>query len=189
MEMMTRFLAGVLSVIAVGVMLIAYGLLSAPAAGFESRMDANQAYPWLAGQPAGPQAGPYQSGYQPAFASQGYTPQGYQPQFVYVDRNAPPAAYYGYPAYAAQAPAAAPAPVYFEPRPVRTTTVTTAAQPTTSRVIQRAPQRDWKKTALVVGGTTATGAGVGAIFGGKKGALIGAAIGGGASTIYEATKR
>jgi hypothetical protein len=35
----------------------------------------------------------------------------------------------------------------------------------------------------------ATGAGLGAIFGGKKGALIGAAIGGGASTIYEARKR
>jgi hypothetical protein len=31
-------------------------------------------------------------------------------------------------------------------------------------------------------------AGVGAVFGGKKGALIGAAIGGGASTIYESTK-
>jgi hypothetical protein len=29
---------------------------------------------------------------------------------------------------------------------------------------------------------------VGAMFGGKKGALIGAAIGGGASTIYESTK-
>jgi hypothetical protein len=48
--------------------------------------------------------------------------------------------------------------------------------------------RDWKKTALVIGGSTATGAGVGAIFGGKKGALIGAAIGGGASTLYEAKK-
>jgi hypothetical protein len=49
--------------------------------------------------------------------------------------------------------------------------------------------RNWKKTALVIGGTTAAGAGLGAIFGGGKGALIGAAIGGGASSIYEATKR
>ena len=72
--------------------------------------------------------------------------------------------------------------------PVRT--VTTVQQPPreATRVIERAPRRDWKKTALVIGGSTATGAGVGAIFGGKKGALIGAAIGGGASTIYESRK-
>ena len=54
--------------------------------------------------------------------------------------------------------------------------------------MERAPGRDWKKTALIIGGSSATGAGVGALFGGKKGALIGAAIGGGASTIYEVTK-
>ena len=41
----------------------------------------------------------------------------------------------------------------------------------------------------VIGGSTAAAAGVGAIFGGKKGALIGAAIGGGAGTIYEVRKR
>ena len=50
-------------------------------------------------------------------------------------------------------------------------------------------KRSWKKTALVIGGSTAAGAGVGAIAGGKKGALIGAAVGGGAATIYEAIKR
>jgi hypothetical protein len=49
--------------------------------------------------------------------------------------------------------------------------------------------RSWKKTALVIGGSTGAGAGVGAIAGGKKGALIGAAIGGGAATLYEAIKR
>ena len=37
----------------------------------------------------------------------------------------------------------------------------------------------------VIGGTAAAGAGLGAIFGGKKGALIGAAIGGGAGTLFE----
>ena len=37
----------------------------------------------------------------------------------------------------------------------------------------------------MIGGSTAAGAGLGGIFGGKKGALIGAAIGGGASTIYQ----
>ena len=51
------------------------------------------------------------------------------------------------------------------------------------------PRRSWKKTALIIGGSTGAGAGVGAIAGGKKGALIGAAIGGGASSIYEATRR
>ena len=42
---------------------------------------------------------------------------------------------------------------------------------------------------MIVGGTTAAGAGVGAIVGGKKGALVGAALGGGASTLYEAIRR
>jgi hypothetical protein len=49
--------------------------------------------------------------------------------------------------------------------------------------------RTWQKTAMVIGGSTAGGAGVGAIVGGKKGALIGAALGGGAASIYEASKR
>jgi len=57
------------------------------------------------------------------------------------------------------------------------------------RVVSRTPQRSWAKTALVIGGTTATGAGVGGLIGGRKGALIGAAIGGGAGTIYEVQKR
>jgi len=51
------------------------------------------------------------------------------------------------------------------------------------------PERSKTKTALIIGGSAASGAGVGAIVGGKKGALIGAAIGGGAASIYEATKR
>jgi hypothetical protein len=55
--------------------------------------------------------------------------------------------------------------------------------------VERPRGRDWQRTALVIGGTTAAGAGLGAIFGGKKGALIGAALGGGASSIYEAGKR
>jgi hypothetical protein len=57
-------------------------------------------------------------------------------------------------------------------------------------VREEAPQsRSWKKTAMIIGGSTASGAGVGAIVGGKKGALIGAAIGGGAASIFESTKR
>jgi hypothetical protein len=63
-----------------------------------------------------------------------------------------------------------------------------APRPVQRTVVRREAGRDWKKTALLVGGSTATGAGVGAIFGGKKGALIGAAIGGGASTLYESAR-
>ena len=44
----------------------------------------------------------------------------------------------------------------------------------------------WKKhrDKLTVAGTAATGAGVGAIIGGKKGALIGTAVGGGSGALY-----
>ncbi len=54
---------------------------------------------------------------------------------------------------------------------------------------RREPRRSWSKTGLIIGGAAASGAGVGAIVKGKKGALIGAAIGGGAASIYEATRR
>jgi hypothetical protein len=78
-------------------------------------------------------------------------------------------------------------PVYdtYTPAPRR---VTTRRSSSTSSIEARRG-RDWTKTALVIGGSTAAGAGLGGIFGGKKGALIGAAIGGGASTLYEANKR
>ena len=91
-------------------------------------------------------------------------------------------------------PAALAAPVVVE-QPVarvapRQTVYRTAAP--AQRVVEREPAesgRSWKKTAMVIGGSSAAGAGVGGIVSGKKGALIGAAIGGGAASIYEATKR
>jgi hypothetical protein len=68
-----------------------------------------------------------------------------------------------------------------------------AAETATSREVVREEdvrsERSWGKTAMIVGGSAASGAGVGGIVGGKKGALIGAAIGGGAASIYEATQR
>jgi hypothetical protein len=88
------------------------------------------------------------------------------------------------PGAAAVSPAAAPAPVL--------TTARSAAAPTVPRTRQIEASRNgrtWKKTALVIGGSTAAGAGIGGLIGGKKGALIGTAIGGGGSTIYEAMKR
>jgi hypothetical protein len=90
-------------------------------------------------------------------------------------------------------PTAAPAPVVVErvvERPAPRQTVYRTAPAQERVVVERAPQgRSWKKTAMVIGGSSAAGAGVGGIVDGKKGALIGAAIGGGAASIYEATKR
>jgi hypothetical protein len=94
---------------------------------------------------------------------------------------------------AALRPAAA-APVVVErvverPAPQRTVYRT---QPVQERVVERAPEqqkRSWQKTALVIGGSAASGAAVGGMVDGKKGALIGAALGGGAASIYEAVKR
>ena len=74
--------------------------------------------------------------------------------------------------------------------PTASRTVYRSAAPAQQRVVTRERSgRSWQKTAMVIGGSTAAAAGVGAIFGGKKGALIGAAIGGGAGTIYEVRKR
>jgi hypothetical protein len=167
---MTKYLAGVLSVIAVGTMLIAYALLK-PAAPVVSAFDgrALDAYgrPLLAGArvPLPDDYGAY--GFPAAASYAGYG----------VAR-----------AYPAAYPAEYPAANY--PAPSRPAlTAPAAPRRTATRSVERSPRRDWKKTALVIGGSTAGGAGLGAIFGGKKGALIGAAIGGGASTIYEATKR
>ena len=55
--------------------------------------------------------------------------------------------------------------------------------------VDRAPQRSKTKSALMIAGSAATGAGVGGALKGKNGALIGAAIGGGSASIYEAAKR
>ena len=71
-------------------------------------------------------------------------------------------------------------------------TVYRAAPPTERQIVRdedERSQRSWGKTAMVIGGTSAGSAGIGGLIGGKKGALIGAAIGGGAASIYEARKR
>ena len=59
-------------------------------------------------------------------------------------------------------------------------------------LVERAPvqkKRSWQKSALIIGGSAASGAAVGGMVDGKKGALIGAALGGGAASIFEAVKR
>jgi hypothetical protein len=65
----------------------------------------------------------------------------------------------------------------------------TRAVQTAPAAAERPAGRSWKKSALIIGGAAASGAGVGGIVNGKKGALIGAAVGGGAASIYEATRR
>ena len=122
---MRSFLAAVLSVIAVGVLVIAYGLLAPRAI-----------------------AAPVENGASPE-------------RVVYVT----------------------------QPAPATHTVARRAAAPVSSERRVARESRDWKKTALVVGGSTAAGAGIGGAFGGKTGALVGAAIGGGASSLFEALHR
>ena len=73
-------------------------------------------------------------------------------------------------------------------RPVVRTSPVASQRPVRTASVERRPGRDWAKTAMVIGGSSAAGAGLGAIFGGKKGALIGAAIGGGTGTLFEVKK-
>jgi hypothetical protein len=110
-----------------------------------------------------------------------------------------PAAVPGY-TVAAPQPAALPVASYFvtpqQASPVVARTVATPRR-TVYRDVTSAPasprvetrHRSIAKTALVIGGSTAGAAGLGGLVGGKKGALIGAALGGGAASIYEATRR
>ena len=91
------------------------------------------------------------------------------------------------------------APVAYAPAPQRAAVRTVAAPRQTvyrsaeprivSQTVDTRPQRSKTKTALVIGGSAASGAGLGGLLGGKKGALVGAALGGGAASIYESTRR
>jgi len=168
---MRGFFAAVLSVIAAGVLLIAYGLLGTRAAAapgmiqYDPRQASELARPMYAGErPMGIDVADPYSPYT-------RTPTAYSTSSVRPVQAA-------YDPYVASAAAPAPQRV-----------VTTSPAPRTTTRVERAPGRDWKKTAMVIGGSTAAGAGIGAIFGGKKGALIGAALGGGAGTLYEVQKR
>ena len=166
---MAKFFAGVLSVIAVGVLLIAYGLLSPRAAAYGTAPFDPLARPMLAGE---------QISLDDPYAA----------RYYYGATGNAPIAPYGYVAVPAAAPVRAVATLPVT-APVATPVVATQPVRTRTQVVERAPGRNWQKTALVIGGTTAAGAGVGGLIGGKKGALIGAAIGGGGSTLYEAMKK
>jgi hypothetical protein len=162
---MKAFLATVLSVIAAGVLLIAYGLVT-------ERTPMAAAFPDA----------------RPMVASQ---------RVGLIDDGAalPQATAYGYaPSPAIAYPANAVRPlsdpeVYAVPPRATATRVATTNAPRRTTKLERSSGRTWQKTAMVIGGSSAAGAGLGAIFGGKKGALIGAAIGGGAGTLFEVNKR
>ena len=81
--------------------------------------------------------------------------------------------------------------VYSAPAPARTRTVA-SRQPVyrtaSSEVPQKSP-RSWKKSALIIGGSAAGGAGLGAILDGKSGAKKGAIVGGIAGTVYDIATR
>lgn len=74
-------------------------------------------------------------------------------------------------------------------RPAAYGTSRPVARRASSVEYEREPERSKTKTALMIGGSAAAGAGVGGAINGTKGALIGAAVGGGAASIYEAVKR
>lgn len=162
---MKAFLATVLSVIAVGVLLIAYSLLT-PRASMAAYADAR---PMVASQ-------------RVPFVDDGFAP----PQ------SAPYASFAPRPAVAYQVNDVRALPDsdgYAQPRRTATTEVITRSAPRRATTVAHSSGRSWQKTAMVIGGSSAAAAGIGAIFGGKKGALIGAAIGGGAGTLYEVNKR
>jgi hypothetical protein len=171
---MKAFLAAVLSVIAVGVLLIAYGLMSPRAAAAPAGMM----------QPAG----------MIQYDARGDAYQLVRPVYASQRANLPGDPYARYPVRTVTTYPSTDAPEVFagdpydHPAPAPRRVVTSPSAPRTVSRIEKSSGRDWKKTAMVIGGSSAAGAGLGAIFGGKKGALIGAAIGGGAGTVYEVRK-
>lgn len=74
------------------------------------------------------------------------------------------------------------------PRMVRTSSV----RPSSVRTVSRAPvprNRSTRKSVAIIAGSTAAGAIVGGVAKGKKGALIGGLIGGGAAAIWDQVTR
>ncbi len=169
---MTRYLAAVLTVLALGVMLIAYGLLAPGLLSAEgSRLGGR--WPEAALDAVGIVERADGSRVM-VYRERGATGR------EFADVDAPAFAPHARPARAAvvEAPVSAPR---------RSTGA--AARPARTSSVTRPSGRDWKRTALVVAGATAAGAGVGGAVSGGKGALVGAAIGGGVTTLIESTRR
>ena len=89
-------------------------------------------------------------------------------------------------------------PVYRDLAPAQVVPVqrtTSVARPIRTRQvvyddpIEIKKKRSVKKSVAIIGGSAAAGAGIGALAKGKKGALIGAAVGGGAAAIWDQVTR
>jgi hypothetical protein len=110
---------------------------------------------------------------QPAYGAAGYAAPVSYGTGVVAPRD------YGYDTRVVQ-PAVVQQPVVYR-EPVRTTS--------TRRVVRSDSGRSVKKSAIIIGSSAGIGAGVGAAISGKKGALIGAAIGGGGAAIWDQMTR
>ena len=105
--------------------------------------------------------------------------------------NAAPA---GYVAQSQFAPVAA-QPVVYQTAPAPRVVRTVASAPRTQTVyretaaVRRAPVRSKTKSAVIIGTSAPAGAGVGALIGGKKGAIIGAVAGGGGAAVWDQVTR
>ena len=88
---------------------------------------------------------------------------------------------------------ARPAPVVYQDLEDARVVRTSSARPVqTRRVVYQEPVRQTrsvKKSVAIIGSSAAVGAGIGALAKGKKGALIGAAIGGGGAAVWDQITR
>lgn len=110
---------------------------------------------------------------------------------------AQPLAQYAAPVYAQPAPVrySAPRQVVYDDglEDARVVRTSTARPVQTRQVVYQEPvarkTRSVKKSAVIIGSSAAVGAGIGALAKGKKGALIGAAIGGGGAAVWDQITR
>jgi uncharacterized membrane protein len=72
-------------------------------------------------------------------------------------------------------------------RPVRAEQIVYDDRPV--RTVRRVPVRSATKSAVIIGSSAGAVAGLGAVIGGKKGALIGAVLGGGGATVWDQMTR
>jgi hypothetical protein len=80
-----------------------------------------------------------------------------------------------------------PAVVHDAPAPARNASYEPRSAPRTTT--RRASGRTWKKSAVIIGGSTAAGAGVGAVMGGGSGAKKGAVVGLLGGVVYDIATR
>lgn len=181
MNATTKYLAGVLTVIALGISVIAYNLVfprTQALAAYGGDGWTNTAAVPLSNSAAVP-VNVVREDASPVYVVPPRSRSAVAASSRYVERYAVDAA-------PARAYRVAEEPMMVRPaRALRTVEVEEAPRRVVTRTVDREDRRDWKRIAMVVGGSTAAGAGVGGIFGGKKGALIGAAIAGGVSTIHQ----